>query len=317
MQTKTARSRSTRILDLRSKDKLIAEILRIGIGFIKKIDLIKILRFLLSFLIIAILSISMPSWGKIGVTEWSSPTPGENEIGVCNSCPGKGLSIYRGSQAYVEDIQDFGFYDRAIIGRSAEGYFIFDEQTRQAVYFNKRQQLCSQVQAENRNWNNTLRYFNGSYLIDYYAIEYSLYILFPFIVLFLAFFYRFKPDLTFDRRVNWILQSKRFTLCLLIVSAFCKYFVSDELVTATHPLDEMEDLFVGILYCIVFAIVWTIGWLLLHRIRLERWHFPVLTSCLKVILYVGILMLGLSLTVGLIQSPDTSIRFFSCELQFK
>jgi hypothetical protein len=317
MPIKTASSRSVRIPALRSLAELIAEISRIGIDFIKQIDLIKILRFLLPILTIAILSISMPSWGTIGLAEWSSPTPGGNEIGACDVCPGKGLTIYKGSHAYVEEIKEFGFYDRAIIGRSAKGYFAFDEQTKQAVYFKDRQQLCSQVKAANRKWNNTLRYFNGSSPIDYYAIKYSLYIFFPFIILFLIFFSRVQPNLSFDRRVDWILKSKRFALMLLVFTAFTKYLVSDYLVKATHPLDEIEDLFVDILYFIVFAIVWAIGWLFLNKIRLEFWHSPFLNSCFKVFLYVGILTIGLSLTVGLIQSPDTSIHFFSCDRKFE
>jgi hypothetical protein len=273
----------------------------------------KLFRSLLPLLTIALLMIAMPSWGTIGLAEWTSPTPGGNEIGTCDGCPGKGIAIYRGSNAYVEDIQDFGFYDQAIIGRAAEGYFAFDEQTRKTVYFEDRQQLCTQIKAANRKWNNTLRYLNGSYPIDYYAIKYSLYILVPFIILFIGFCVRSQPHFTLFQRIDWILKSKRFALSLLVFTAFAKYWVSDELVTATHPLDEIEDFFVDFLYLIVFAIVWAIGWLVLNQIRLERWNSPVLTSVLKVVLYVGMLVFGLSLTVGLIQSPDTSIRFFSCK----
>jgi hypothetical protein len=316
METKTSRSRSAKLTTLQFPGEPIPEFFRMGICYLKKIANRKLLPFLLPISMMVICWISMPSWGMIGLTEWSSSTPGGNEIGLCDHCPGKGLSIYRGSHAYVEEIREFGFYDQAIIGRAAEGYFAFDEPTKQAVYFKDRQQLCSQVKAANRKWNNTLRYFNGSSPIDYYAIKYSLYIFFPFLILFLVFLARFKSDLTFDRRVDWILKSKRFALSLLIVTAFCKYLVSEELVRATHPLDEMEDLFVNVLYFIVFAIVWTIGWLFLHKISLERWHSPFLNSLLKVVLYVGILMLGLSLTVGLIQCPDTSIRFFSCDFTF-
>lgn len=277
----------------------------------------KLLRDLLPILTIALLTIAMSSWGTIGLAEWNSPTLGGNEIGTCDGCPGKGITIYRGSKAYVEEIKDFGFYDQAIIGCAAKGYFAFDEQTKQTVYFEDRQQLCTQVQAAHRKWNNTLRYFNGSSPIDYYAIKYSLYILVPFMILFIGFCLRSQPNSTAVQKIDWILRSKRFALSLLVFTAFAKYWVSEELVTATHPLDKVEDLFVDILYLIVFTIVWAIGWLFLNQIRLERWNSPVLTSVLKVVLYVGILMLGLSLTVGLIQSPDTSIRFFSCEQQFK
>lgn len=277
----------------------------------------KLLRDLLPILTIALLTIAMPSWGTIGLAEWNSPTLGGNEIGTCDVCPGKGITIYRGSKAYVEEIKDFGFYDQAIIGRASKGYFAFDEQTKQTVYFENRQQLCTQVQAANRKWNNTLRYFNGSAPIDYYAIKYSLYILVPFIILFIGFCLRSQPNYTIVQKIDWILRSKRFALSLLVFTVLAKYWVSEELVTATHPLDEIEDLFVDILYLIVFTIVWAIGWLFLNKMRLEHWNSPVLTSVLKVVLYVGILMLGLSLTVGLIQAPDTSIRFFSCEQQFK
>lgn len=314
MLRKTARSRSAILLGIQFPERSISIFWRSGISFIKNIDVTKRFRFLFPILTIAILSISMPSSGTIDVEEWNSPTPGGNEIGTCNSCPGKGLSIYRGTQAYVEEIRDFGFYDRTIIGRAAEGYFTFDEQTQQAIYFEDREQLCSQVLAANRPWNNTLRYFNGRYPIDYYALKYSLYVVFPFIVLFLIFLALVQPDLVLEKRIDRILKSKRFALSLPIVTAFCKYLVSEELVKATHPLDDIEDLFVAILYLMVFAIAWTIGWLSSHKIGLQSIPFPLLNSCLKVILYVGTLMLGLSLTVGFIQSPDTSIRFFSCEL---
>lgn len=277
----------------------------------------KLFRSLVAIVTIALLSISIPSWGMFEPEPWNSPTPGGNEIGECDTCPGKGIAIYRGSKAYVEEIKDFGFYDRAIIGRAAKGYFAFDEYTKQTVYFETRQQLCTQVKAAHRQWNNTLRYFNSSYPIDYYAIKYSLYILFPFIVLFLVFCLRSKSNLDLSQRIDWILRSKRFALILLVSTAFSKYFVSVELVTLEHPLDEIEHLFVALLYCIIFTLVWAIGWLCIQKISLSRYYSPAITSVLKIVFYVGILMFGLSFTVGLIQAPDTSIRFFSCEQHSK
>ncbi|RMG13431.1 MAG: hypothetical protein D6728_04775 [Cyanobacteria bacterium J055] len=275
-------------------------------------------RFLVPLVAIALLSLlSIPAGGTIDSADWKSPTPGGNEIGECEGCEGKGVRIFQGTHVYVEEIREFGFYDRAIIGRTKTGYFAFDEQTQDVVEFDDRDRLCTRVQAANRKWNNTLRYFNSSQPIDYYAIKYSLYVLFPFIVLFIGFYLRFKTNLPFPRRIDRILQSKRFAASLLVLTAFSKYWVSASTLEASQSWDRIEDLFFDLLGIFVFAIAWSMGWLCFPKINLRIEKFPGLsslaTSVLKVLLYVGILTIGLSVTLGLIQSSDTSIRFFSCE----
>lgn len=274
-------------------------------------------RFLVLPIAISLFFFSISASGNLNSPHWKSPTPGGNEIGECEGCEGKGVRIFQGTQVYVEEIREFGFYDRAIIGRTQTGYFAFDEQTQDVVEFDDRDRLCTQVKAANRKWNNTLRYFNSNQPIDYYAIKYSLYVLFPFIVLFTGFYLRFKTNLPLDRRVNSILQSKRFTASLIVLTALSKYWVSASTIEAIQSLDKIEDIFFDLLGILVFAIAWLMGWLLFPKInfRIDKLTglSSLITSSLKVLLYVGILTIGLSVTLGLIQSSDTSIRFFSCE----
>lgn len=49
---------------------------------------------------------------------------------------------------YVQNINEYGFYDGVIIGKAKKGFFLFNEGNKTVVYFSNKQQLCAKVKQQ-------------------------------------------------------------------------------------------------------------------------------------------------------------------------
>lgn len=284
------------------------------------------IRYFLAFMfMITILCYQSPVWGTIGIAEWQSPTPGGNMIGNNDNLPSNtGTAIYRdstfmgGSTVYVKNIHRYGFYEGAIIGETGNKFFLFDETKKTVQFFANQAQLCSIVKAQGLKFNNTLTFFNGSHHYDYYVIKYSLYFLVPFLVL-LIIHCIINRSIPLSLSVNRILKNKFFALQVYALSVCSNVAFINQRTNSSDTI--IFDLLVAaILLALIGTPLWFLGQLSLRLFssvnsispvfHVRFLTFPII--CLKWLIFLGILMIGLSLTIGKMEATWTSIKYFSC-----
>lgn len=286
---------------------------------------VKIRRFLSVLVIMIIFCCQSPAWGTIGIAEWESPTPGGNAIGNNDSLPPHtGTAIYHppldidGSTVYVKNVHQYGFYEGAIIGEANQRFFWFDETTKAVQYFVNQTQLCSAVAAKGLKFNNNLTFFPGSYHYDYYVIRYSLYFLVPFLIL-LMIHCLIHRDLPLPFSIDRILKNKFFGLQLYGIAVCSNVAFISNLINGAETI-ILDVITAAIALAVVGIPLWGLSQLSLLVFRpvpTQQLSFPsrvfvTLTAFLKCLIFLGIFMTGLSLTIGKIEAPWTSIRYFSC-----
>jgi hypothetical protein len=286
--------------------------------------MLKILQYLLLALIILLLC-GQVAGGTIGIAEWQESTPGGNKIGNNDGLPSKvGTAIYSDRdysdsyyKVYVKNVQKYGFYNGAIAGKSAGGFFLFNEQTKNVTYFSSQQQLCFDIEQRKLNFNDNLRFLKTNNHTDYYVIKHSFYFLIPFIVLF-GTYWLFKKRMSFSQKIDSILNDRAFLLSL-----FGTVLVTNWIFISSRSSEAIFDLIVAaILLGFVSLPLWLIAQLsgrVIDRIKIwaEKFNFRYLDNVISLgnsIVFLGIFMLGLSLTVSSWQTPWTSIKYFSCFL---
>lgn len=112
-------------------------------------------------ILVLLLCLPLAVWGTPGFAEWEDSTPGGNNIGNNDIVPGDvGTAIYSKDysidgpdyiKVYVQHISDYGFYDGAIIGKARKGFFLFNEDNKNVIYFANKQQLCAKVKQQGLN----------------------------------------------------------------------------------------------------------------------------------------------------------------------
>jgi hypothetical protein len=274
-------------------------------------------------MIIVLLCCPFPAWGTIGFAEWQSPTPNGNMIGNTDSLPAhSGTAIYqapvnvKGSNVYVKNIRQYGFYEGAIIGEANGKLFWFDETTKVAQYFTNQAHLCSAIATRGLKFYNNLTFFPGSHHYDYYGIRYSLYFLIPFLILVII-HCLIHRSYSFPFNIDRILRNNFFGLQLYSLAVF------SNIALINHRLESPDTIiFHVIVSMIVLAVVgiplWGLSQFSLQIFRpvpsgqlsLAHRGFAILTACLKCLIFLGIFMRGLSLTIGKLETPWTSIHYF-------
>jgi|GEM_PF-2220509 len=253
--------------------------------------------------------------------EWDIVTPGGNKIGNHHTLPGDtGIAIYEKSDAnidvYVTQVAEYGFYDRSVIGKAKQGFFLFNEKTKDISYFPDKQQLCAKVASEGLKFDNNLRFLRFSYHWDYYAIKYSLYFLFPFLILFLI-FYSLMPVKNYYK-VNLILKNPGFAILLYIFTVVLNFALLNNKTTAagTTALDFATA---AISIGVIFVPLWLLNLKLLQTLskndrtrRGQQANRIDKKSLMRLLIFSIIFGLGLALTIGQLEAASTSVRYFSC-----
>jgi hypothetical protein len=259
---------------------------------------------------VAIACCQSPAWGTAGFAESESgKTPGGYLIGNNDAMPPhKGTAIYRypgDSAVYVDNIEQYGFYDGVVIGKTDRQFFLFDESKQTVGYFADREQLCSTIKAKNLKFNNALTFFKGSDIYDYYVIQLSLYFLVPFLVL-LVIPSLFNRNIPRSQSIERTLKSKFFALQVYVLS------VCTNVAFMCHITDGSDTIFLTwVLSAIGLAVVmiplWIFGRLFLRIFTDED---SIYWKCFT---FVLILTIGLAMTIGHVQAPWTSIKYFLCQ----
>ncbi len=280
------------------------------------------MKFLKYFLLVFTILICLQSSSLADAGgEWDIVTPGGNKIGIHHTLPGDtGIAIYEKSDAnidvYVTQVAEYGFYDHSVIGRAKQGFFLFNEQTKDISYFADKQQLCAKVAAESLKFDNNLRFLKFSYHWDYYAIKYSLYFLFPFIFLFLV-FYSLMPVKNYYK-VDLILKNPVFGVILYIFTVILNFAFLNNKTTAagTTALDFATA---AISVVAIFVPLWLLNLKLLPILskndrtrRVSQANRIDKKSLMKLLIFSIIFGLGLALTIGQLEAASTSVRYFSC-----
>jgi hypothetical protein len=285
---------------------------------------LKVIRFITLMFIMLLLCFQSAAWATIGIGEWENSTPGGNKIGNNDGLPSKvHTAIYKDySTIYVKNVQEYGFYTGAIIGKADQGFFLFNERTKEVNYFPNQEQLCSKVKEKNL----LLASIYSFYQLIYYFIRYSLYFLIPFIILFLIHYQR-QQNSSLHTRVDTLLKNKMFGLQLYATSVGSN-FVALLAITLINPDADFLGFIIFaplglIVLNFILLVLWSITQVALKLIGvfynaiqniniLNIIFINLLTTLLKLILFVGIFVTGLSLTFSTWEAPLVSVKYFSC-----
>ncbi len=253
--------------------------------------------------------------------EWDIVTPGGNKIGNHQTLPGDtGIAIYEKSDTnidvYITQVAEYGFYDRSVIGKAKQGFFLFNEKTKDIAYFPDKQQLCSKVATEGLKFDNNLRFLRFIYHWDYYAIKYSLYFLLPFLILFLV-FYWLMPVKNYYK-VDLIFKNPVFAVLLYVFTVALNFaFLNNKTTAAGTTFLDFTTAATSV--GVIFIPLWLLNLKLLKTLskndRTRRVHQSDKIdkkSLMKLLVFSIIFGLGLALTIGQLEAASTSVRYFSC-----
>jgi hypothetical protein len=159
---------------------------------------------------------------------------------------------------------------------------------------------------------NNLRFFNGNYPYDYYIIRYTIYFVIPFLLLLVGHSI-VKRKIPLTLRIDEILNSASFPLQLYIFSGVMNFaFIT----TRTSDSIIFDLLVAMILVGVVGSLLWFFSRLVLRTLSKIRCFHEVSDSTFfalfKCMMVVGIITAGLFLTISSMESPWTSIQYFSC-----
>ena len=273
---------------------------------------VKLIQFLLPIALIC--GLQSAAWATIGIAEWTISTPGGNKIGNNDTLPPstKGTAIYNNGQVFVDRVGKIGFYDGAIIGKTDNKFFLFDESTKAVTKYATKSELCADVKTKRLNFNNNLRFFNGSYPYDYYVIRYALYFLIPFVILLVGHAIA-KRQIPLAMRIDRILEGVAFTLQLYVFSTVINFVFITSRTTESVEFDFFVS---GLLVGTIGSLLWVLSRFslrMLDQIRnIRQASSSIFFALCKCICVAGIITGGLLLTLSPWQSTWTSIQYFSC-----
>ena len=292
---------------------------------LKKINIHQFLALIFS---VFVLCSQLPAWGSAGFSETPFYTP-EGEMFGMDGQEGREARIMGGNA-----FRDYGYYDddlggKFIVGQDRDGKFkLFDRIKKTTSDFPNRIQLCETIKSRNLKFNpniekklrlnSDLPLVNQINRYDYYVIRYCLYILIPFLgllVIYNGFVDRFlEKDLRILKRVDKILKSNFFSVPVTILSIIFNL----SLINGYYSESFMISAIFGLTIMSCFAwplarkslLVFDSSNPSIDRIRkkLSDSQFAYLKSCI----FLGILMIVLSLTIGSCQAPFTSEQYFYC-----
>lgn len=287
---------------------------------------LRVTRFIILIFIMLLLCCQSAALATIGIAEWENTTPGGNKIGNNDALPSNvRTAIYRDySTIYVKNVEEYGFYTGAIVGKAEQGFFLFNEITKEVNYFPTQERLCSKVKEKNIKLASIYSFYQWSY----YFIRYSLYFLISFIVVFII-CHQTQQKSSLPTHVDTLLKSKSFGLQLYATSVGIN-FVILLFITLINPKEDFLGFifltpFAFIALSFIFLLLWIIAQVFLKLISiffnltknssiLNIFLPNLLTPLLKLILFVGIFVAGLSLTFSAWEAPFVSVRYFSCPL---
>jgi hypothetical protein len=285
---------------------------------------LKVIRFITLTLIMLLLCFQSAAWATIGIAEWENSTPGGNKIGNNDGLRGNvHTAIYSDySTVYVKNVQEYGFYTGAIVGKADQGFFLFNERTKEVNYFPNQEQLCSQVKEKNLQLSSIYSFHQWIY----YFIRYSLYFLIPFVILFIIHYQR-QLKSSFSTKIYTLLKSKSFGSQLYAASVGINFFLLVVITLINPNADFLTFIFIATLEFIILSFILMVLWLLAQAaLKLVAEFYKIiqnistlnqvftnfLTPLLQLSLFVGIFVVGLSLTFSTWEAPLVSIRYFSC-----
>jgi hypothetical protein len=280
---------------------------------------LKVIQSLAFTVITLLIVLQTAAWGTIGMAEWEISTPGGNKIGNSDGLHGNvRTAIYKDySTIYVKNVQEYGFYTKAVIGKAEQGFFVFNEKTKETKFFRTKAQLCSKVKEQGLK----LDFIYSFCQWIYYLIRYSFYFLMPFLIL-LSIHRQKQPKITFITHIDKLLQSKVFAMQLYGASSIFNFILLS--LNRTNPkADFMNLIFIipieFVLLGFTFLILWLFTQLVLMLLgKVEEFcgnynnSNRYFTSLLKVIIFLGVFMAGLSFTISAWEAPLASVQYFSC-----
>jgi hypothetical protein len=279
---------------------------------------------------ILILCYQIPAWGTAGFGETPFYTP-EGEMFGMDGQDGKKASIMGNNYFY-----NYGYYEndaggKFIVGEEKNGGFkLYDRVYNKTLTFSDRQQLCSHVKSKGLKFNpNSKGYkplrisldlpvINQLNRFDYYVIRYSLYLIPPFLGLLVIcniFARSFaKGDSPIEEKIDNILKSNFFSIPVTLIS-----MVLNVQMTNRYHSDSFFVLSVFALP-LMSCIAWPLarkslkvfdGLNLLATWTRKKLADPQIVY-FKSLVFLGVLMIIMSLSLGSCQAIYTSDQYFYC-----
>ena len=282
----------------------------------KKIDITK---FFTIFLLVIVICYQYPAWGTAGLGEVIFRTPDGKSFG---GDAGPSEAAILGHNKF----QKYGFYDddhsgRYIVGQIKTGEFkIYDRFSDKTISFPSKQRICEYVKAKGWKFNSNLNDLDMRELInrsspfldhlDFFIVILSIYAVLPLLLLLLI-FTRFNNQLPLSQRLDRILSNNPLFKLLAIGSSIflnCKLF--------NNYASDITFFFTCIFWLPLMQYsAWKIAIFISNNsISIEK--IPKssnLTAYFKTSIFLVVIMLFLSFTVGSCQAPDTSIQYFYCD----
>jgi hypothetical protein len=279
---------------------------------------------------ILILCYQVPAWGTAGFGETPFYTPEGDMFGM-DGQNGKKANIMGDNH-----FRDHGYYEDATGGKFIAGedksnqFKLFDRVHKKTLTFSDRNQLCSYIKSKELKFNPnsmgrvhpriSLNFpvINQLNRFDYYVIRYSLYLIPPFLGLLIVYNIVVrdftKSNSPFEKRIDNILRSKFFSVPVTLVSMVLN-------VQMVNRYYSDSFLFLSVF---VLPFMSYIAWYLARNSLqvfdglnlLATWTRKKLADpqivYFKSFVFLGILMIVMSLSLGSCQAIYTSDQYFYC-----
>jgi hypothetical protein len=289
---------------------------------------VKIHQFLALIFLSSALCYQLPAWGRAGLAETPFYTPEGDMFGM-DGQEGKREWVMGGN-----NFSEYGYYDdelggKFIVGEDKNGSFkLFDRVKEKTLEFPNRTKLCNAVKSKRLKFNSNVSNLNFRKIkldldlpiinqlnrLDYYIIQFSIYIGMPFIGLLVIYNIFTNRDLPLLKRIDKILNSNSFSLPVTIIAII--YNLS--LVNGYYSESFVFLGFFGLIFMSYPAWVLARKSLMLFDNSDFRADWLVKKfsdsqlACLKSFVFLGVLMIVLSFSLGSCQAPLTSGQYFYC-----